>query len=110
MSDDLVSKQAVIEHLSKRLYETALNNVDKSEVYTDIAENRLTVWVDELPSIQPKEKTGKWIIIDDTEQFTAKCSECGRIVDSRDIHYWGKDFAYCGKCGAKMEVKENAET
>ena len=52
MSDDLISRQAVIEHLSKRLYETALNNVDKSEVYTDIAENRLTGWVDELPNVQ----------------------------------------------------------
>ena len=97
MSDDLVSKQAVIEHLSKRLYETALNNVDKSEVYTDIAENRLTVWVDELPSVQPKEKTGHW----NTEigydiERTVMCDQC------RKMAY--EPSNYCPYCGAKMEV------
>lgn len=106
MSDDLVSKQAVIEHLSKRLYETALNNVDKSEVYTDIAENRLTVWVDELPSVQPKEKTGQWI--DNTVAFYRECSECGALVTNRMekifLHLEGKKLNYCPNCGAKMEV------
>lgn len=97
MSDDLVSKQAVIEHLSKRLYETALNNVDKSEVYTDIAENRLTVWVDELPSVQPKEKTGHWgIAIGYDIQRTVMCDQC------RKMAY--EPSNYCPYCGAKMEV------
>lgn len=93
MSDDLISRQAVIEHLSKRLYETALNNVDKSEVYTDIAENRLTVWVDELPSVQPKEKTGQWISNRHTD--TVLCSECKKC--------YGDEFKFCPNCGAKME-------
>ena len=105
MSDDLISRQAVIEHLSKRLYETALNNVDKSEVYTDIAENRLTVWVDELPSIQPKEKTGQWI--DNTVAFYRECSECGALVTDRmeKIFLYLEDIKlnYCPNCGAKME-------
>lgn len=107
MSDDLVSKQAVIEHLSKRLYETALNNVDKSEVYTDIAENRLTVWVDELPSVQPKEKTGHWTIIGKVfiplfrggyeHELQYKCSECGFE------HALPIPKNFCPNCGAKME-------
>ena len=97
MSDDLVSKQAVIEHLSKRLYETALNNVNKSEVYTDIAENRLTGWVDELPSVQPKEKTGHWeIAIGYDIQRTVMCDQC------RKMAY--EPSNYCPYCGAKMEV------
>lgn len=106
MYTGLVSRQAVIEHLSKRLYETALNNVDKSEVYTDIAENRLTGWVDELPSIQPKEKTGQWI--DNTVAFYRECSECGALVTNRMekifLHLEGKKLNYCPNCGAKMEV------
>ena len=96
MSDDLISRQAVIEHLSKRLYETALNNVDKSEVYTDIAENRLTVWVDELPSVQPEQKTGRWI--DAREQCGEfMCSNCQFLCCTNQ-------YNYCPNCGAKMEV------
>lgn len=99
MSDDLISRQAVIEHLSKRLYETALNNVDKSEVYTDIAENRLTVWVDELPSVQPKEKTGKWLHDQGKYKNRWICTEC-----SYRWYFPKEEAKYCPNCGAKMEV------
>ena len=51
-----------------------------------------------------KQRTGHWIIIDDCEQFIAKCSECGRIEDSRMI----RKYPYC-HCGAKME-SENMKT
>ena len=40
---------------------------------------------------------GKWIIVDDCEQFIAKCSVCGRIEDSRMV----KDYPFC-HCGADM--------
>ena len=43
-------------------------------------------------------KHGHWIIIDDVEKFLAKCSECGRVEDTRLI----KDYPYC-HCGAKMD-------
>lgn len=40
---------------------------------------------------------GEWIIVDDCEQFIAKCSVCGRIEDSRMVKY----HPFC-RCGAKM--------
>lgn len=40
---------------------------------------------------------GEWIIVDDCEQFIAKCSVCGRIEDSRMV----KDYPFC-HCGARM--------
>lgn len=43
-------------------------------------------------------KHGRWIIIDDVEKFLAKCSECGRVEDTRLI----EDYPYC-HCGAKMD-------
>lgn len=54
-----------------------------------------------LPPVTPQPKTGRWIIIDDCEQFIAKCSECGRIEDSRDI----SKYPYC-HCGARMQEVE----
>lgn len=54
----------------------------------------------EFKSNSAERPTGKWIIIDDTEKFIAKCSVCGRIEDSRMV----KDYPYC-HCGARMEDK-----
>lgn len=52
----------------------------------------------------PQSKTGHWIIIDDCEQFIAKCSECGRIEDSRMI----SKYPYC-HCGCRMVEPQESE-
>ena len=57
--DDLISRQAAIEHLKKRLYETALNNVTEHPYYEDMADNRVSVWLEEVPSAQPERNPGK---------------------------------------------------
>ena len=53
--------------------------------------------IKETIELEMQPKMGEWIIIDDCEQFIAKCSECGRIEDSRMI----SKYPYC-HCGAKM--------
>ena len=62
-------------------------NADKINIATDMAIKALG----ERPQ-------GKWIIIDDCEQFIAKCSVCGRIIDSR----MAKDYPSCPYCLADM--------
>ena len=52
--DDVISRQAAIEHLKKRLYETALNNVTEHPYYEEMADNRVSVWLKEVPSAQPE--------------------------------------------------------
>ena len=54
--NDLISRQAAVEHLKKRLYETALNNVTEHPYYEDIADNRVSVWFEEVPSAQPEQR------------------------------------------------------
>ena len=55
--DDTVSRQEAIDKIKKRLFETAFNNVgikqNVDETLSDVAENRLENWFNELPSIQP---------------------------------------------------------
>jgi len=47
---DTISRQDAIEHLKKRLYESALNNEGVvSETMEEIADNRIQIWMDELP-------------------------------------------------------------
>ena len=64
--------------------------------------------IQQLPSVQPKAKTGHWIAQDIHNCHTNfKCSECGYMHDF--MHLYGKptaDYTYCPNCGAKMEVEE----
>ena len=49
---DVISRQATIEHLKKRLYETELNSTAEYPYYEDIADNRVDIWMNEVPSAQ----------------------------------------------------------
>ena len=54
--DDLISRQQTIEHLKKRLIETALNNTGVKascdSIFADTADNRIEPWVNEVPTTQ----------------------------------------------------------
>lgn len=43
-----------------------------------------------------REKQGEWIIVDDCENFIAKCNKCNKIIDSRCLK------PKCPYCGRKM--------
>ena len=58
---------------------------------------RLEELIGELPPVQPKQKMGYWIPVDDS----FKCSECGELSCCK-----GK---YCNECGAKMAESEDKE-
>ena len=61
-------------------------------------------YVETIPSVTPKRKTGKWICIDCTDiegngVNAWKCSECGKIyVDVTN---------FCSNCGADMRGKQD---
>ena len=70
MMGKLISQQAAIDVIKKRLFETAFNNVgikqNVDETLVDVAENRLEIWFNELPPVQPKQnemikEIRKWI-------------------------------------------------
>lgn len=69
-SGDCISRQATINVIKQRLFETAFNNVgvkqNVDETLVDVAENRLKNWFNELPSIQPNHyvEVGKKVLID----------------------------------------------
>ena len=57
MNGDLISRQAASNHLKPRLYETALNNDTEHPYYEEIADNRVDIWLNELPSVYPDTPT-----------------------------------------------------
>lgn len=89
--EDAVSRQAVL---------------DLFEDYCGVAHNYAQVWedVENLPSVQPKAKTGRWETSVDRwgEEVTTvngyRCSECGEFNGFNDN--------YCPSCGADMRGAE----
>lgn len=84
--------------LKQLLYETALNQNDitLSDVFADIAENRIENWIAEIPAADVQEvKHGRWLF---TREKTGlpkwTCSVCGG--DGRG------DYLRCPWCAAKM--------
>lgn len=87
MSNDLISRQAAVE-LSCNVPIAPLIQGEGIH-YEDII---FTDHIKRLPIVQPEQKTGRWIDMDDH----VMCSCCGAT------HY-GADKNYCPNCGAKME-------
>lgn len=62
--------------------------------------------IEELPSVTPQPKMGKWIFVDESKEH-AHCSECDYgNVDLFD----GRPHNYCPNCGARMETQEEYES
>lgn len=92
MSDDLISREDTKQAIRHK-FKTLTERCEINEV------------LNSMPSVQPKQKTGRWI--DNTVAFYRECSECGALVTNRIekifLHLEGKKLNYCPNCGAKME-------
>ena len=71
-SEDAVSRQAVLDEVNKKF-------------------NEINIILENLPSVQPKAKTGHW---KKWEYSTRRCSECDCIVTH--------EYKFCPDCGAYM--------
>lgn len=63
---DSISRKAAIETVKKLLYETAFNSCghhQDDEIYADIAEHRIEVWLGLVPSVPavPLDKLCEWL-------------------------------------------------
>ena len=62
-----------------------------------------------------EQRTGHWINIKDDDgvpiMYFWKCSICGAMFEDKDDgwykEYGFKEYDYCPKCGAKMDVSES---
>lgn len=98
--EDCISRQAVKEAICDYVCGKDIRCVANHEC-------NIKKLISELPSVTPKEKTGKWIRWYETieqEHCTihdphCKCSECNQEYDP----YIASLFNYCPNCGAKMQ-------
>lgn len=81
-----------------------VNTEKGSHLITDC---KLEAFLHDLPSVQPKRKTGKWILVKEYIKIAVyKCSECGRSVWDDKGYDVVKDYPYC-HCGADMRGEQD---
>ena len=90
-ADDLISRQTAIDYLLDALYDLdEADYVDKEFIEEELKR---------VPSIQPKQKTGRWeLAIGYDPKRRVMCDQC------RKMAY--EPSKYCPNCGAKMESEK----
>lgn len=90
--EDCISRQAV-------------NEGFKKYANSSFAYGCMWDYINKLPSVAPKEKTGHWVNAKVGKLFPSndyKCSECGNILDFDGVNCGRGDANYCPNCGARM--------
>ena len=91
--EDCISREAVYQTINFWEMRNSLHYFIPKEL------NEFSSMIKDLPSVQPKPKTGNWI---DREVYDAdrwKCSECGRTEMYKEN--------FCPNCGADMRGGDN---
>lgn len=97
MTDDLISRQAVIE------MEYDMSEID-GEHFTEPCMVVDVEDIQKLPPVKPQEpKTGHWIEKDGFDgDVYYDCSECGESWTTIEGTPWDNVWNYCPSCGARM--------
>ena len=93
-NSDTISRQQAVDALAD------MHCKSDEDGYVWIIRSDAWARIDALPSVTPKQKTGKWINANDGKWNTVevlKCSACGEI----DNRMYRTDN-YCPNCGARM--------
>lgn len=97
LETDLISRQAV----KSVLYNLGLGDEENGGVEYKCALADVKSELENIPSVDPERKLGKWIkaIDPDVNAWVGghTCSECGRVCVQMSMNY-------CANCGAPMEV------
>ena len=96
---DLVSRQAMLD---------GIDNLIKIHFDRTVVLYKARKVAEDLPSIQPERKTGRWIESNPQDSKLCRlmtCSECGKayIVNINvPYEYWTEAHKFCIECGADM--------
>ena len=109
MNNDLISRQAAIDKINEYAsvwmeYTDSMSIHDVAQEALNAAKRTMVRIVSELPSVTPKQKTGKWTNHrNDGGHNIADCVQCGEAMQ------WFDDDIkpnFCPICGARMTEDE----
>lgn len=91
---DLISRQAAIAFVKSIPYIKEHQNMGEL----------IKEWIEQIPAIQPEQKTGRWIEhIDKRDDTYYECSSCKEEFTLIEGTPADNLYNYCPNCGAKME-------
>lgn len=90
---DLIDREKAIDAISK--LPVKIDNLG----YTWMIAIDVLKQIDDIPSVEPKQKKGKWQRRKDEDCW--ECSECHAVLENSDVG--NHNFYYCYHCGADME-------
>ena len=98
MSDDYVSRQAVIYYIKGHIHEIITESGRDKNEHTNRVLRAIINGVETMPSVTPQSKTGRWI--------DGKCNRCGTHAPFAAMASGYYCSNYCPNCGAKMAESE----
>ena len=96
--EESISRQAAIKEVTRNIPVKGWDDAERVTEIMKIFADRLK----QLPSAQPERIKGRWIPMERKNLF--RCSECGAVIYSETEYDRNEFHAFCGRCGAEMEV------
>jgi len=88
------------------LRQKIINHFEKTDGLDIVHSYSITLlnFANDLPSVEPKRKTGKWFFLDECANEGWYCDQCHKKVFKADFSNTMRKYKFCPNCGAKMEV------
>jgi hypothetical protein len=100
---DMISRQAVLDKIKEVCFSRKQKWVDFRVSQGSNGQRDLIIkFIEDLPSVTPKEKTGHWIMLNECANSGYYCSECHKKVIKEGWSGTIKKIKYCPNCGTKM--------
>lgn len=103
-SEDCISRDWVLNRLTKYQKDYALNELDD---WQNTVVEWITTDIENAPSVVPSRAEGEWIRTFDGNEWYWYCSNCKEQWYEDDLYMGGNEFPhFCPNCGEKMKGAE----
>ena len=98
--EDAISRKEALEALKQEEPLVWCDGADEIAAYNQWSSDVDTI--KNMPPVQPKPKTGQWVLLDECSNSGYYCSECHKKLVKEGYSDTVKKIKYCPNCGRRM--------
>lgn len=102
--EDAISRKEALEALEQEEPLVWCDGADEIAAHNQWSSDVDTI--KNMPSVQPKPKTGQWVLLDECSNSGYYCSECHKKLVKEGWSGTVKKIKFCPNCGAKLESEK----